>query len=397
MNQPTYQYYCEVFKGQTMPYAFVDVDLLNENIKQLKKRAAHKLVRIASKSLRCTAVMKHILDAGTPYQGIMAFTAPEASFLYEQGFNDLLVAYPTWHPDQVGEVCDNLQKGAIIYLMIDSVAHIKHLNKIAAALQTVIPVCMDIDMSSDFPGIHFGVYRSGITGKKKAKKVLDAIEAAPFIRLAGVMGYEAQIAGLGDNVAGKRMMNKVIRQLKKRSVKEIAKRRYKLVNLIAERGIKLDFVNGGGTGSLETTTKERAVTEVTVGSGFYASGLFDNYSNFKHLPAAAYAIEIVRKPKANIYTCLGGGYNASGTPGNDKAPVPYLPKGIKLTANEGAGEVQTPIVYKGKEKLNLGSPVFLRHSKAGELCERFNHLFLVSDGKIIDKVPTYRGQGKCFL
>jgi D-serine deaminase-like pyridoxal phosphate-dependent protein len=47
--------------------------------------------------------------------------------------------------------------------------------------------------------------------------------------------------------------------------------------------------------------------------------------------------------------------------------------------------------------LKIGNPVFMRHSKAGELCERFTHLLLVSDGAIVDEVTTYRGDGQCFI
>ncbi|MGB1206092.1 MAG: amino acid deaminase/aldolase [Chitinophagales bacterium] len=399
MKQPTYAYYKQIFSGKEMPFAFIDIDLLKQNIIQSKLRAGTKNIRIASKSIRCVAVMKYILDMGLPFQGIMAFTALEAIFLAKKGFNDLLVAYPTWHKNHVSAVCEAIKadENLNVFLMLDSEEHVNHLAKIATENEVVLPVCLDLDMSSDFSKLHFGVYRSSVTNKKQAKKVVKAIEANPSLRLAGVMGYEAQIAGVGDNVKGDFLKNQVVRQLKKRSIKEIAKRRAEVVKMIEKRGHQLDFVNGGGTGSLETTKLEDCVTEVTVGSGFYASGLFDNYVNFKHAPAAAYAIEIVRKPQANIYTCSGGGYTASGTAGNDKTPVPYLPKGISLTANEGAGEVQTPIVYKGQMSLQLGDPIFLRHSKAGELCERFNELWIVGNGKIIEKVPTYRGEGKCFL
>jgi D-serine deaminase-like pyridoxal phosphate-dependent protein len=41
--------------------------------------------------------------------------------------------------------------------------------------------------------------------------------------------------------------------------------------------------------------------------------------------------------------------------------------------------------------------VYLRHAKAGELCERFDSLHLVQGGRIVEEVPTYRGEGRCFL
>jgi D-serine deaminase-like pyridoxal phosphate-dependent protein len=177
----------------------------------------------------------------------------------------------------------------------------------------------------------------------------------------------------------------------------VAKRRAQLVQFLASQNITLRFVNGGGTGSIASTRKEAAVSEITVGSGFYAPTLFDNYREFRYLPTAGYAVEIVRQPRPGLYTCLGGGYIASGAVGPEKVPQPYLPTGARLDPLEGAGEVQTPIRYTGTTSLQLGDPIFLRHAKAGELCEHFTHLLLVRNGKIVDKVPTYRGDGLCFL
>jgi D-serine deaminase-like pyridoxal phosphate-dependent protein len=225
--------------------------------------------------------------------------------------------------------------------------------------------------------------------------VYAAIAACPSLRLDGVMGYEAQIAGVGDKGGG--FKGQLIRLLKRRSIPQLAERRKAIVDALKAKGAKLRFVNGGGTGSIESTIQEDCVTEVTTGSGFYAPGLFDHYRAFKHQPAAGYAIEIVRRPQPQIYTCLGGGYVASGEVGLRKQPVPYLPEGAQLIANEGAGEVQTPVVYSGPENLSIGDPIFMRHAKAGELCERFNSLYLISGGKIVDEVPTYRGEGKNFL
>ena len=395
---PDYKYYCEIFKNTPKPFAFVDMDLLDENIREILKRTGkEKKIRIASKSIRCKAVLQHVFAASDQFQGIMSFHPQEAVWLSQQGFDDILMGYPVWNEAELTMVAQEVKKGKTLVLMIDSPAHVQRINAIGQALQVKLPVCIDVDMSSKFPGIHFGVFRSAVNNIQLAVEVNQAIEKADFVTLDGIMGYEAQIAGLGDRVPGQAAKNAVIKLLKKRSVKEIARRRAGVVKALAAQGVKLRVVNGGGTGSLETTIQEPEVTEVTVGSGFFTPGLFDNYSNFKHLPAAAYAIEIVRKPLPNMYTCLGGGYVASGAIAKDKQPLPYLPKGFKLTDNEGTGEVQTPVIYKGQETLDYGDPVFLRHSKAGELCERFNQLHFVSQGKITRQERTFRGEGKCFL
>lgn len=394
---PTYSQYRELFRGREMPFAFVDLDRFDENTRAIASRAGTKQIRIASKSIRCLTLIKRITSSNLVYQGVMAYTGYEALHLSRNGIDDLLVAYPIWHEAQVGAVCDAVREGNSITLMIDCAEHIKHLGAIAKKHGVTLPVCMDLDMSSDFPGLHFGVRRSPLTTAAQAIEFAKAILAEPSLQLDGLMGYEAQISGLQDRVPGKALMNAVIRKLKTSSIKEVAERRGAVIAGIEALGHKLRFVNGGGTGSLESTREESWVTEVTAGSGFYSPGLFDHFTNFKHQPSAGYAIEITRRPQPDTYTCHGGGYIASGSAGKDKLPVPWLPEGAALLGIEGAGEVQTPFVYTGPEKLAIGDPFFLRHAKAGEICERFKTFLLISGGIIVDEVATYRGDGECFV
>ncbi|HLI87512.1 MAG TPA: amino acid deaminase/aldolase [Ktedonobacteraceae bacterium] len=396
-QQRDYSYYREVFKGRTMPFAYLDLDLLAQNIREIARRAGGKRIRLASKSLRSVAVIKRIMAANPIFQGIMCFTAPEALYLASQGIDDLLIGYPIWHAGQVAAVARATEAGAHITLMVDCIEHVEQVEKVARECGVRLPLCIDIDMASDLPGLHFGVWRSPLRSAGQVRPVIERIMASPHVWLDGIMGYEAQIAGVGDRYAGQRMKNALVYWLKRRSQHEIAGRRAMLVRLIKEYAPSLRFVNGGGTGSIATTRMEEVITEITVGSGFYSPALFDNYRDFRYQPAAGYAIEIVRHPRPSIYTCQGGGYIASGSAGPDKQPQPYLPRGARLTTNEGAGEVQTPIIYTGPQRLDLGDPIFMRHAKAGELCERFTHLLLISKGSIVEEVTTYRGDGQCFL
>ena len=392
-----YKYYKSIFKGQRMPLAYVDLDLMHQNIDVLIERAKGKNIRIASKSIRCKSVMERILQSSDQFKGIMCFTAEEAVYLSENRFDDIILAYPVVHPPHIQAIAQKVKAGAKIYMMVDRMEHIHIIEEALKDADIKMPICIDIDMSVDFPGLHFGVWRSSLRSMKDFTKFVDKVLLSDKVVIKGLMGYEAQIAGVGDNVAGKFFMNTTIKGLKAVSIPQIRQFRKEAVNYLKLKEIKLDFVNGGGTGSMESTCAEEAVTEITVGSGFYNSHLFDYYSNFSLLPAAGFAIQITRRPKEGVYTCLGGGYIASGGIEPIKAPLPYLPEDAKLMDQEGAGEVQTPIVYKGKTKLKIGDPIFLRHSKAGELCERFNELSLIENGKIVEKAKTYRGEGMCFL
>lgn len=392
-----YTYYRQIFRGHRAPFAYVDLDLLDQNIALTLRRARSKSVRLATKSLRSVAMIRRILYANAQFQGLMCFTAREAVHLASSGFTDLLIGYPCVDERDIEDVATAVAGGASITLMVDSVAHVERIAHVASHIGARLPVCLEVDMSLPLPGLRFGVWRSPLREAKDARPVIERIAASEHVYLDGIMGYEAQVAGVGDNFAGQALKNQLVRQLKRISVPDIATRRAGVVELARSLGCHPRFVNGGGTGSMRTTAAEPAVTEITVGSGFYSPGLFDNYQDFTYHPAAAYAIEIVRQPAPGVYTCLGGGYIASGAVGPEKAPVPYLPQGARLDGLEGAGEVQTPIHYSGPERLELGDPVFLRHSKAGELCERFNTVYLVSDGAIVDTVTTYRGDGLCFL
>jgi D-serine deaminase-like pyridoxal phosphate-dependent protein len=380
-----------------MPFAFVDLDLLDQNIRAIAARTEGKLVRLPSKSLRSVAILKRILAANARFQGIMCFTAREAVYLASQGFHDLLLGYPIWHEQDIAAIARANSAGSDITLMVDSLEHIEQAERVAQQYSVQLPLCLDIDMSSDFPGLHFGVWRSSLRTSAQVRPLIEHILASPHVQLVGLMGYESQIAGVGDAFPGQMAKNMLVRWLKKRSSKELAARRAEIVELIKGYGVQLRFVNGGGTGSIATTCQEEVVTEITVGSGFYSPTLFDNFHEFRYQPAAAYAIDIIRRPSPTHYTCQGGGYIASGAVGPDKQPQPYLPAGARLTPFEGAGEVQTPIRYTGPLELQLGDPIFMRHAKAGELCERFTHLFLVSNGTIVDEVTTYRGDGQCFI
>jgi D-serine deaminase-like pyridoxal phosphate-dependent protein len=392
-----YSYYQQVFSGRPMPFAYLDLDLLDQNIRQVVTRAAGKRVRPASKSLRSVAVIRRILASDPSFQGIMCYTAQEAAYLASQGFDDLLVGYPAWHEQDIAAVARAVAAGTHITLMVDSLEHVEQIEPVALRHGVRLPLCLEIDMSMHLPGLHFGVWRSPLRTPEQARPLIERVMASPHVWLDGLMGYEAQIAGVGDNFPGHAARNAIVQRLKQRSIHEIAARRAAIVELVRTYGLSLRFVNGGGTGSIATTVSEPLVTEVTVGSGFYAPALFDNYRDFHYQPAAGFAIEIVRHPRPSIYTCLGGGYIASGSVGTEKQPQPYLPRGAQLISLEGAGEVQTPIRYMGAIPLKPGDPVFMRHSKAGELCERFTHLLLVAGGAIVDEVTTYRGDAQCFI
>ncbi|MCG8317263.1 MAG: amino acid deaminase/aldolase [Pseudomonadales bacterium] len=391
----TYTNYRRALANEAMPLAWVDMDLLDQNIFDIKQRAKGTPIRIASKSVRCEYILNYIFESDAQFQGLMCYHPAEAAYLASKGFDDLLIAYPSMNRSGINSALQQVANGKTIYFMIDCFEQAAIVNQLAKDLQVTAKLCVDLDMSVKFPGLYFGVYRSPIRGAKDALKLHQQISKLEHIRLCALMGYEAQIAGLGDQLPGKPIENPIVKRLKAKALPIIAQRREETVLALKAAGVTFDLINGGGTGSIETTIEEDVITEVAVGSGFYSPHLFDYYSQFQHQPAVGFALEVVRKPTKHRYTCAGGGYVASGSSDPIRLPIPHLPQKLSLENNEGVGEVQTPIRYKGKD-LDVGSPVFFRHCKAGEICERFNDLHLIRGDKIIKSAKTYRGYGQCF-
>lgn len=397
MAAPTYPRYKSLLGNERLPAAFVDLEALEANARLMLGSAGTLPIRVASKSVRSVAVLRHIFSLSDRFQGLLCYSAEEAVFLAGEGFDDLVVAYPTVQEAAVRAVCECVQKGARISLMIDSPAHVEKLARIARDFYHPLPVIIDLDMASDFPGLHFGVWRSPLRSKEAVLGLWKLLRQYPELKLDGVMGYEAQIAGVGDAVPGQSAKNAVIRFLKGLSAPEVFARRSMLVDALRREGAELRLVNAGGTGSLQASLADGSITELTAGSGFYCPTLFDNFRDLRLQAAAFFALEVSRIASPGRVTCLGGGYVASGAAGPEKLPQPYLPFGLKLDGNEGTGEVQTPLKLPSGLRLQVGDPVVFRHAKAGELCERFNELLLVRGEAIEARVPTYRGQGQCFV
>jgi D-serine deaminase-like pyridoxal phosphate-dependent protein len=393
--------------GLRAPFALVDLDALDANAADLERRAGSKPIRLASKSVRCRALQERVL-ARDGFQGTLAFTLPEALWLAERGAEDLLVAYPTADRDALQALGGTPRERVTVTVMVDCVEQLELIERATRATREApVRVCIDIDTAWPILGgrLRVGVKRSPVRTPEQAAALARAILAREGLRLVGIMAYEAQIAGLGDSPGGRgigpRLRGLAIRAMQGRSARELAVRRAAIVatvgDVLESAGGALELVNGGGTGSLERTAAEPAVTEATAGSGLYGPALFDDYRAFTPRPAAMFALPVVRRPGRGVVTALGGGYLASGPADAARLPRPHLPDGLALERLEGAGEVQTPLLGAAADALSIGDRVYMRHAKAGELCERFASLHLLEGGRIVDEVPTYRGEGQCFL
>ncbi|MET9154652.1 amino acid deaminase/aldolase [Streptomyces griseoflavus] len=380
------------------PLAIVDLDAFDANADDLVRRAGGKPVRVASKSVRCRALLERVL-ARDGFAGVMSFTLAESLWLARSGFGDVLLAYPSADRAGYAELAADPELAAAVTVMVDDPAQLDLIDASRAGGEEVVRVCLELDTSLRLLGgrMRIGARRSPLHSPAEVAELARAVSRRPGFRVVGIMAYEGHVAGVGDALAGRPLRSGVVRLMQSAARRELAERRAAVVRAVREVVPDLEFVNGGGTGSVQHTAAEDAVTEIAAGSGLYVPRLFDNYTSFSGRPAALFALPVVRRPGVGVVTVLGGGYPASGAPGADRLPVPYLPEGLRYDAREGPGEVQTPLLGSPADDLLIGDRVWFRHAKAGELCERFDALHLVEGYAVTATVPTYRGEGHTFL
>ena len=369
------------------PLALLDGVALEANLADLARRAGGVPVRVATKSIRVRSVIDRALEHEA-FRGLMTYSLAESVWLADLGHDDILLAYPSVNAPALRDLAAEQHCRDAITVMVDSLDSLDAIDGVLGVLHPTIRVCLDVDASLRIGPIHLGVRRSPVHTAKQARRIAEAIVRRPGFELVGVMFYDAQIAGLPDT-------SPAIRLVKKRSAAELAARRSEVVDTV--RGVAdLELVNAGGTGSLEVTGQDPAITELTAGSGLFCPTLFDGYDAFEARPAAFFALDVVRRPARGIATCFSGGYIASGPAGDARVPTPVFPQGLSLIGTEGTGEVQTPVTGRAARTLRPGDRVLFRHAKAGEMCERFDAAHLVDEAGAVTSHPTYRGEGKNF-
>lgn len=374
------------------PFAIVDADAFDANADALVARAAGRPIRVASKSVRCRELLRDVLRR-PGYAGVMAFTLPEANWLVSSGVtDDALLGYPTAHRAAIRQLAASEQLSAAVTLMVDSEEQLDLIDSVVApAARPALRVCLDLDASwRPLPGAHIGVRRSPLHSPAAIATLAARVVARPGFRLVGVMSYEAQIAGLGDAPTGRPFYGRLLRAVQAGSYRELRARRAAAIRAVQGHA-DLEFVNGGGTGSVALTAADPSVTELTAGSGLYGPTLFDLYRSWRPTPAAYFATSVVRRPHKGMVTVHGAGWIASGPADPSRLPTPALPEGLRLLGTEGAGEVQTPLAGRAAASLRPGDRVWWRHAKAGELCEHVDTLHVVRGDVIERSVPTYRG------
>lgn len=372
------------------PLGAVDVDAFESNARAMVARAGGLPIRVASKSLCSVEALRYTLSFDG-FQGILAFSIPEVIALVGEGFTDIVVAYPSVNRPALAQLAADEKLRATITVMVDETAHLDLLDSLGAG---PVRVAIDLDCTLRLPteklgALVLGPRRSPLRTPEQVAAFARDIVGRPNLKLVGMMAYEGQVASVAGGETGP--VGAVKRWIRTRSLNDLAPRRAACI-AAAREVADLEFVNGG-TGSLHESAAEGTLTELAAGSGLYTPAIFDRFTALEHRAAAFFVCQVSRIPAPGWATVNSGGWIASGPPAADRVPVPVLPVGLKYSATEGAGEVQTPLHGRAVKNVNVGDLVWFRHAKAGEMTENVDSLLAVRHDGTVEEWSTYRGKG----
>lgn len=332
------------------PLGAVDVDAFESNARAMVARAGGLPIRVASKSLCSVEALRYTLSFDG-FQGILAFSIPEVIALVGEGFTDIVVAYPSVNRPALAQLAADEKLRATITVMVDETAHLDLLDSLGAG---PVRVAIDLDCTLRLPteklgALVLGPRRSPLRTPEQVAAFARDIVGRPNLKLVGMMAYEGQVASVADGETGP--VGAVKRWIRTRSLNGLAPRRAACIAAAGE------------------------------------------VADLEHRAAAFFVCQVSRIPAPGWATVNSGGWIASGPPAADRVPVPVLPVGLKYSATEGAGEVQTPLHGRAVKNVNVGDLVWFRHAKAGEMTENVDSLLAVRHDGTVEEWSTYRGKG----
>ncbi|NEE52964.1 amino acid deaminase/aldolase, partial [Streptomyces sp. SID8455] len=176
----------------------------------------------------------------------------ESLWLARAGARDVLLAYPSADRGGFAELAAEPKLAAAVTVMVDDHSQLELIDASRAGGQEEIRVCLELDTSLQLLGgrIRIGALRSPLRSPAQLAELARSVARRPGFKLVGLMAYEGHIAGVGDSLVGRPLRSRAIRLMQATARKELAARRAEVVRAVRAVAPDLEFVNGGGTGSV---------------------------------------------------------------------------------------------------------------------------------------------------
>lgn len=273
------------------PALLIDLDLLEANI---AKMAAHAKavgidLRPHAKSHKCPEIAKRQIAAGAV--GVCAATISEAEALVDAGIASVLITSPMAGHEKISRLVQLSARQPEVMAVVDNADHAKQLSEAAANAKVTINILVDID-----PGMH----RTGIPAGEGAVALVELIAKLPHLRLRGLQCY----SGMTAHVVGYEARRAHSLQAMTPALELFAELR--------KRGLPVEIMTGGSTGTYNIDCSFPGMSELQVGSYVFMDIEYRDigdkggpvYRDFTH--SLTVLSTVVSKSHANLATIDAG-------------------------------------------------------------------------------------------
>ncbi|HEV8489901.1 MAG TPA: alanine racemase [Candidatus Limnocylindrales bacterium] len=252
------------------PVMVLDLDRFDANARRLSSAiaAGGKDWRPHSKGHKSPWIARRQMELGAI--GVTCAKPSEAAVMVDGGITSILIANELATRQKV-ELIAGLESRAEIMICADDPFHVRLASEVATSAGVQIPMVVDINIGMD---------RTGVAPGPPALELARAIDRAPGLRLAGIMGYEGHVLTAWPNEEKRAGTERAIGGL-------VESRR-----LIEADGMPVGIVSGGGSGNYMYASSIDGLTELQAGGGCLMDPFYGKLCHLEEL-GFEYALTIL--------------------------------------------------------------------------------------------------------
>jgi len=226
------------------PALCLDIAAAEANIRRMADYFKGSPVRLRphSKTHKCPMLAHKQLAAGAI--GITCAKLGEAEVMGQAGIRDILIANQIVGDIKIARLV-NLAAYTDVMVAVENWDNVQALSGAAQDKGVSLRVVIEVDI---------GMGRCGALPGDETLALAQKIVNLPGLRFCGLMGYEGHMVMIPD-----------WNERKQKTLRELAKLT-STADLLRQKGIPVEIVSSGGTGTHEITGRVPGITELQVGS-----------------------------------------------------------------------------------------------------------------------------------
>jgi len=397
--------------GLARPTMLVDLDRFDRNLDTVVHEIGARRLRLVAKSLPSPRLLDYAMKrAGSdrlmcfhqPFLSRIARELPAADVLLGKPMP--VVAADTFYRALAPGDFDPARQ---LQWLIDTPDRLRQYRELAAARDLRMRINVEIDV---------GLHRGGVAEPGELARMLATIEEDPRLELAGLMGYDAQVAKLAG-LAGARARELERVQMRYRAFLDVVAGR---LGPEAMGGAPAAEAPIGGEAPAASSLARSALTfntagsptyplwsevegianELSVGSGLVKPLDFDVPTLEAHVPAVYIATPVLKASEGLAVPGLGP-FNALWPlwdPNRERTffvyggywkARPVSPPGLAENPVYGRSSNQEMLNGSAGVALEVDDYVFYRPTQSESVMLEFGDLALVRGGRIVDSWPVF--------